>query len=294
VHFSNAQLFWECKSKAATEDGMLAWQKGVTSHITTLNSLPGALASRDEMNQAWDLVVESYSARTLTFRRDKLSALAGMISHFQEIMGDTPLIGLWRQDLPAGLLWVIKSPRQVEVVKGEGEPNDLLGIPSWSWCSVDGPVSYLKNRRGSVAKMELLEAKVAWSGTALTSQICEAKLVVQGALTAAHFEHDSNDTAHVLVDFPDLPKNYSFREFTLDPGRKLPEPGGWGSCLLVSSSSYRQKYDPVNSCLISIDHVILLAPTRALNTFRRIGAGILKRSSTSFFEYIESTIVTLV
>ena len=94
----------------------------------------GSLNAKDALSMwhtAWLRIIENYTERHLTNPSDKLVALSGVASYFQEKIGDAYLAGLWRSTFLLDLLW---STNYTEIPK----PSDYRA-PSWSWASIDGP-----------------------------------------------------------------------------------------------------------------------------------------------------------
>ncbi|KAH7324030.1 heterokaryon incompatibility protein-domain-containing protein [Rhexocercosporidium sp. MPI-PUGE-AT-0058] len=56
--------------------------------------------------QYWCDIVSTYSGCKLTNHTDKLPALSGLAQVFSEVLGDTYVAGLWRNDIHVGLTWV--------------------------------------------------------------------------------------------------------------------------------------------------------------------------------------------
>jgi hypothetical protein len=83
--------------------------------------------------ELWSKVVETYSKAHLTFRKDKLIALSGIAREVGHLLKSTYAAGLWRCHLPYSLLWTTES--------GGYRSTDYLA-PSWSWVSVEGPISF--------------------------------------------------------------------------------------------------------------------------------------------------------
>ncbi|KAJ4371276.1 hypothetical protein N0V83_004493 [Neocucurbitaria cava] len=83
-------------------------------------------------------IVERYSALQLTKASDRLPALSGLCRRVQDLRGDY-LAGLWSDSICFDLMW------RVNIIKldvdNETQPSDYRG-PSWSWISVDSPVTY--------------------------------------------------------------------------------------------------------------------------------------------------------
>ncbi|UKZ83204.1 hypothetical protein TrVFT333_011009 [Trichoderma virens FT-333] len=95
----------------------------------------------------WRDIVMEYTERHLTFKRDKLSAVSGLAKLVREILPDDQqsqeeghpeeyLAGLWRGEFHYELAWMVASPI------AEPSTSENFGIPSWSWASVNAPVTY--------------------------------------------------------------------------------------------------------------------------------------------------------
>lgn len=98
-------------------------------------SLPGSL-----YHELWQQILESYSARSLTFEKDKLPAIAGIAWRFSRrnpVQNDAYLAGLWQSHLPEGLLWYHDLPADWTATR-----PSRYRAPSWSWASLD--CRYLK------------------------------------------------------------------------------------------------------------------------------------------------------
>jgi hypothetical protein len=85
--------------------------------------------------QEWYTVVEQYTTRQFTFHSDKLLAIAGLANRIlKNLPNDEYLSGLFKGDICRGILWTAIR---------EGQSVDRIeSIPSWSWASYPGPVSY--------------------------------------------------------------------------------------------------------------------------------------------------------
>jgi hypothetical protein len=85
--------------------------------------------------------VTDYSPRQLTFPSDKLPAISGLASKFHGIAeacnrGSRYLAGLWEKDLMMELSWRLDTKQE----SFHPIPREYRA-PSWSWASVDGPIS---------------------------------------------------------------------------------------------------------------------------------------------------------
>ena len=92
----------------------------------------------------WSMVVESFSARELTIKSDKLDACAAMASYFLTIFkarwADVRYVaGMWYStEYPRSfcrqLLWTSSE-------SGSATRPRNYRAPSWSWTSIDGRLS---------------------------------------------------------------------------------------------------------------------------------------------------------
>jgi hypothetical protein len=88
------------------------------------------------MYEFWENLIETYSRRHLAHEKDRIPAFAGIVTYIQQLIQDEPLPGLWHRRFAAGLCW--------QVLKGDrGAKRTIVkGIPSWSWASIVGGISY--------------------------------------------------------------------------------------------------------------------------------------------------------
>ena len=83
----------------------------------------------------WHRVIEQYSSLSLTKQTDRLPALSGLAIRSSPVLGEY-LAGLWKHSLVSDLLWRINKLEH-DIVR----PTEYIA-PSWSWASVNGPVSF--------------------------------------------------------------------------------------------------------------------------------------------------------
>lgn len=85
-------------------------------------------------------ILRPYSRRLLTKSTDKLVALTAVASRLQSEFGLTYLAGLWRDDLIKELLWWVSA--REEATKHIPTYQESFYAPTWSWVSVDAPMSW--------------------------------------------------------------------------------------------------------------------------------------------------------
>lgn len=122
LHFTKLQLYWECRESMACE----MYQEALPNFVQ--NGSFGFLERRDA-KKAWARAVEQYSARKLTFEKDRLPAIAGVARWVHNQTGDEYVAGLWRINLEEQLLWNTYESLPSQPHRGNA--------PSWSWASYD-------------------------------------------------------------------------------------------------------------------------------------------------------------
>jgi hypothetical protein len=150
LYFTGPQLYWSCKSLAASEGSYtsstpldIVFKRQLRLHNTFDSSEPWRF---------WAAVVKEATRRKLTYGRDKLVCLAGIAEELQKLFRSEYLAGLWAHDLHTGLVWHL--PYESDLVME-------YRAPSWSWAAYDGPVSWgydfvLDQRRGDPNDAEIL------------------------------------------------------------------------------------------------------------------------------------------
>lgn len=109
-------------------------------------------------SQAWGRFLVEYTSRTLTQLSDRLIAISGiasLFSHYREA-DDVYLAGLWKNDLPAALLWQSKSPLEPKPQAQNG--NDPP--PSWSWAKINTSCVYDRKKHTADPHFKLLSYKI--------------------------------------------------------------------------------------------------------------------------------------
>lgn len=93
--------------------------------------------SSRQLHDAWRRnVVQPYTQRQLTRSSDGLVAMSAIAYEFSTRLSSQYLAGIWRDDLQRGLIWQCTDVTSTHV----------LGTPSWSWASVQSPISWLREK----------------------------------------------------------------------------------------------------------------------------------------------------
>ncbi|KAH7310822.1 hypothetical protein B0I35DRAFT_514807 [Stachybotrys elegans] len=145
LHFGRTQRFWECltgtweesfseplnSSDRLLQSGFIKVLNDFEGRSALTPARPGGLTTAEFT--AWYRILEDYCSRDMTNSRDKLPGLSGLAFVFGEYREDAYVAGLWRADLPIGLLWSSYMGRRLV------RPADYRA-PSWSWAALDGQI----------------------------------------------------------------------------------------------------------------------------------------------------------
>jgi hypothetical protein len=112
VHFTGQQMYYQFHEGIESEDGTLkvAGFSSIKSGSTVAEGNANGMRDLSTPMRAietWAAWVNEYISRSLSFRSDRMAAIAGLVRHYQNITGDTPLLGLWSSTLWYDLGWYI-------------------------------------------------------------------------------------------------------------------------------------------------------------------------------------------
>ncbi|KIV84548.1 hypothetical protein PV11_00322 [Exophiala sideris] len=128
MHFVEDEVMWECFHKPVNLPGNQTPAQ-VLRITESLRELPN-----------WLSIVEHYSSCKMTYRKDKLAAIAGLARLWAIKSGAASTgsyhSGIWEDNLYTGLLWMNAGTDGNRLVK-TWQP-----VPTWSWASVDGEIQF--------------------------------------------------------------------------------------------------------------------------------------------------------
>ena len=159
VHFGPGKVFWECMDA----DKCDIFPSGVPTTFKTNYKQKNAFTKIDlKLRSGWRMAawadtVSAYSSGVLTYERDKLAASAGLASKQIWSRPYRYWAGLWDIGIHWALLWEIT--REGNFVGASKRPSTFRA-PSWSWASVDGPVSFLDKQGITVPLLWIKEISV--------------------------------------------------------------------------------------------------------------------------------------
>ena len=134
-------MLWECNESFAFEScpgGVKPKWRPFLSSVDECQLMNG---HKDFLFDFWRPIVTSYSKGALTKFSDKCLAFSGIADEAQSLCGETYMAGLWSKNFEAQLLWyIIPSGSDIPMAASHRRPTTYVA-PSWSWLSVDGPIS---------------------------------------------------------------------------------------------------------------------------------------------------------
>jgi hypothetical protein len=191
-------------------------------------------------------------------------------------------------------------------------PQALSKIPSWSWVALDGPsrnnltlssIAKVENERRSAIQdlVEIIAAEVHYSGPVLTSPIMGGIISLHGRLQSAIRSREDKDF-RFMTKLRDRDISF-FRLLTLPSSSDLDIKSrhiGWCIfdldapptdqvlwCLEISISERESKmsldpFEEVPAPACTHDVLILESQGNSVNTFRRIGVGVIHTGTQTF------------
>jgi hypothetical protein len=156
-------------------------------------------------NLSWTYLVEEYTRRDITRPSDRLPAMEAVMKRIEKSTGLTPLWGLWSNALIEGLMW--KAQNRSGLGSHQCRPNPGHYAPTWSWASVDGPISYINVR--PLHMIEESEGPVQWDLECRSLNGASGLIRVAGHVTTLELLvtvernelHEEDPTEHEQFDY---------------------------------------------------------------------------------------------
>ncbi|KFY00787.1 hypothetical protein V490_01205 [Pseudogymnoascus sp. VKM F-3557] len=189
IHFLPDEVTWRCNVLSRCECQLPPHP--IIGHRPLDIAQPREISKRN-LKEFWREVIEQYTQRDFTFHSDRLTAMAGMASYIGVRRPDIEYCaGLWSDELPSTLLWVVNREINFGRMWGNGSHRNTPSVaPTWSWGSVTGRVEFLfwnlSYDRGKWAESEpdLTDVRVTCtpSGQNKYGSVKDAELTAQGYL----------------------------------------------------------------------------------------------------------------
>jgi hypothetical protein len=149
LFFSADQIFWKCQTLVACE----ACPEKVPERILGLEKED---LSRGSTLYEWYSLVHYYSTCQLTYGKDKLFALSGIMRRFQKRNSrqfSEHIAGLWKSSIEVDLCWRAAKPGEDSILLESSSPQHA---PSWSWASSDSRIICLFDESRQLKLVNLL------------------------------------------------------------------------------------------------------------------------------------------
>lgn len=175
-------IYLDCNMTSCSENSILG--------EAVSKSLPSRLRNDHvDLFSTWYNLMSSYSQRSLTYETDRLPAISSLAASFAELTGDKYIAGLWKNDLPHGLLWHRADdqedrPNLSDLVKRRTCGPHFIS-PSWSWACEGRFSKWFGGNKQDFVQCKVLEAWSEADEINSFGRITRAHLVMEGKLFAA-------------------------------------------------------------------------------------------------------------
>ncbi|KAK1708704.1 heterokaryon incompatibility protein-domain-containing protein, partial [Colletotrichum acutatum] len=131
LFWGGQQFSWACGRGEYVEETSSNSVQPPTTHVRKFLA-ECRTSEPEELWRAWNAIVESYTARSLSNPADRFDALAGLATRYLAAISayNEYMAGLWRATFAQDLLWHVSKASGPDV----GCPG-TAGAPSWSWVS---------------------------------------------------------------------------------------------------------------------------------------------------------------
>jgi hypothetical protein len=299
LHCARGQFYWQCRSQFKTEDDFYDTRDFV--------SLPKPSWKFEKISTAgsyhvWWHWVREYTRRSLTVKEDRLAAFAGITRLYQTETKQTPVLGLWKENIVTDLTWGVGTRANLgdqHAQSSHRTQDRISNVPSWTWLSRDVPVMKpleLATTSSNTPQIEILELEICWTGEPLTSGLASGtKFSLYGRIKPLEFRpwvgersrhpswlvgHDAHLRAWVIAGHHESDRNKCY----FDDAHAMSDT------------------DPVTKPALLLTHrqgfgeLLILEPAGDGRRYRRIGVGQYQAAIPyeGPFAGVEPTLVSLV
>jgi hypothetical protein len=154
IEFGSRQTRWICQESNYKDRYSEGWRQraeydqvsqdhleffqiyGITNYEAKNSAQPTTdKETSEKLIDRWNKIVELYTRRKLGMSTDRALAISGIAEAFGRQLHDEYRAGIWTSTFHTELLW------QIDRDKTCRRPVTYQG-PSWSWVSVNGPVTF--------------------------------------------------------------------------------------------------------------------------------------------------------
>lgn len=229
----------------------------------------------------WNSLVQAYTRCRLKNRQDKLIAISAIAKQFQPLFKDEYIAGLWKRHLAQHLLWHVAEPRTV-ILPTTNSENYVA--PSWSWASLNGPVTTfnLIARHDKPVMVEMLEVEVKPVTADKMGQVSGGYIKVRcwlKQLSPPELDYDDPEDSNPMWMFktPGITHCFFFPDHL-----PLPADLKW-YCVPVLETAEEDEDDKTGELDRSV-HGLVLLKTENENEYRRVGRFVTQGDTYKFFK----------
>ncbi|KAI1086639.1 HET-domain-containing protein [Rostrohypoxylon terebratum] len=183
LHFMLGEVVWDCNEHLVCQCEQRRFDErehSLSFRIKTFYANTMRTKEVRNLKVLWCIVLKDYTYQALSFEKDRLQAVAGIVSHFSSVeLPSNPgkpalgryIEGLWEDTLCEDLCWTVVpqervNPRPVDWRKWRA--------PTWSWASVQDPssfVNYPDSHRWAVELAKIIEVTFVTHDQACLEQV---------------------------------------------------------------------------------------------------------------------------
>jgi len=123
--YKRDNLYWECGASQFYETFPTSTRPSYPRVCYSIHHISSSNNTLDYNFKWWYMHVNDYTNRQLTFDKDRIPAIRGLVNAFSERTGYRYLNGIWLEDAVQALAW-----------RNSGHSVDFNQGPSWSWTSL--------------------------------------------------------------------------------------------------------------------------------------------------------------
>lgn len=154
LYFGEEQIMWECCEVSAYEgcpfrpavdcpaldDYVDPKKEFFQLTLQNIPNLPKPFQQLVDFQAAWNQILHIYTNSDLTISTDRLVAINGIIRKIEQKTMLQATAGLWKQILPAELLWFTSLSERKPHRLPRNHDVTSYHAPSWSWASTHLPI----------------------------------------------------------------------------------------------------------------------------------------------------------
>ena len=191
IHYTSAQIFWECEHCMLSEDNIIVSSETASSDRKARSFFLTLYSSMILKNWGWHhwyaaLVEYQYSRCNLTFKQDKLIAISGLAKLINDKTTVPYFAGHWysnEHEFLNSLYWARESA---------GVKTCDYRAPSWSWASQDSATGfYVDNNESYHSRIMHLYVEPKAPATSSFGLLSGGGVVVEGPLLSCRLEYVS-------------------------------------------------------------------------------------------------------